>query len=173
MNSCFSKCDDFWFVVVGEVVECCNMLRGEHGEGIEGANEEVWGEGGTWVGLDVHTEKECSDEEWKMNWWVLWSWSGNYVVKWKLCKQEGVCLGRCMFVLRWIRVEDDEDNGPTCEWERRRNGSTDRRMMRRSGWGMVETQSSVSRWVGVPCSQLILLRVNYTLYNIQSCMPRW
>ena len=36
-----SQCDDVGFVVVGEVVECCNMFRGEDGADIEGADEEV------------------------------------------------------------------------------------------------------------------------------------
>ena len=47
-------------------------------------------------------------------------------VEWKLCKQERVCLDECMFVLRCGRVKDEQSNGQTCEWERRRNGSTDR-----------------------------------------------
>ena len=42
----FSKCDDVGLVVVGEVVECGNMFRGEHGVSVEGADEEVSG----WVG---------------------------------------------------------------------------------------------------------------------------
>ena len=29
MNPCFRKCYDVGFVVVGEVIECCNMFRGE------------------------------------------------------------------------------------------------------------------------------------------------
>ena len=37
----FSKCDDDWLVVVGEVVKCCNMFRGEHGADIDGADEWV------------------------------------------------------------------------------------------------------------------------------------
>ena len=41
LNPCFSKCDNVGFVVVGEVVECGNMFRGEHGAGNEGADEEV------------------------------------------------------------------------------------------------------------------------------------
>ena len=45
-------CDDVRFVVVGEVVECGNMFRGEHEAGIEGADE-VCGVDCTWVGLDV------------------------------------------------------------------------------------------------------------------------
>ena len=51
-NPCFGKCDDVGFGVVGEVVECGNMFSGEHGAGIEGADE-VYGVGGTWIGLDV------------------------------------------------------------------------------------------------------------------------
>ena len=47
-------------MVVGEVVECGNMFRGEHRAGTEGADEEVFGVGVTWVGLDVTTEKHCS-----------------------------------------------------------------------------------------------------------------
>ena len=45
-------------MVVGEVVE----FGGEHGAGIEGADEEVCGMGGTWVGLNVLTEKQGSGE---------------------------------------------------------------------------------------------------------------
>ena len=42
-NPSFNKCDDVGFVVVGEVIECCNMFRGEHRAraGIEGADEEI------------------------------------------------------------------------------------------------------------------------------------
>ena len=58
MNPCFSKCDDVGFVVVGEVVECGNMFGGEHGAGIEDADEEHCMVGGTWVGLNVPTEKQ-------------------------------------------------------------------------------------------------------------------
>ena len=39
-------------MVVGEVIECGNMFRGEHGASIEGADEEVCRVGGTWIGLD-------------------------------------------------------------------------------------------------------------------------
>ena len=60
MNPCFSKCDDVGLVVIGEVVECANMFRVEHGAGIEGADEKVCGVGGTWIGLDIPTEKQCS-----------------------------------------------------------------------------------------------------------------
>ena len=60
-NPCFGKCDDIEFVVVGEVVECGNMFRGEHGAGIEGADEEVCGVSGTWIGLDIPTE-QCGGE---------------------------------------------------------------------------------------------------------------
>ena len=38
------------------------MLRSEHGASIEGADEEVCGVGGTWIGLDIPTEKQCSVE---------------------------------------------------------------------------------------------------------------
>ena len=31
-NTCFSKCDDVGFVVVGKVVDCGNIFRGEHSE---------------------------------------------------------------------------------------------------------------------------------------------
>ena len=41
MNPCFNKCNDVGFVIVGEDVECGNMFRGEHGAGIESADEEV------------------------------------------------------------------------------------------------------------------------------------
>ena len=33
---CFCKCNDVGFVVVGEVVKCSNMLRGEHGAKVVG-----------------------------------------------------------------------------------------------------------------------------------------
>ena len=59
MNPCFSKCNDVGFVVVDEVVECGNMFGYEHGAGIEGADQ-VCGVGGTWVGLNVPTENQCS-----------------------------------------------------------------------------------------------------------------
>ena len=49
-----SKCDDVGFVVVGEVVECGNMFRGEHGASIE----EVCRVAGTWIVLDIPTEKQ-------------------------------------------------------------------------------------------------------------------
>ena len=38
------------------------MFGGEHGAGIEGAHEEVYGVGGTWVGLNIPIEKQCSGE---------------------------------------------------------------------------------------------------------------
>ena len=46
-NPCFSKCDDVRFVVVGQVVECGDMFRGEHGASVEGTDEEVCRVGGT------------------------------------------------------------------------------------------------------------------------------
>ena len=49
-------------MVVGDVFECDNMFKGEHGAGIEDADEEVCRLGGTLVGLDVPTEKHCSGE---------------------------------------------------------------------------------------------------------------
>ena len=52
-----SKYDDVGFVVVGEVVECGNMCRGEHGASIEGADEEVCRVVGTWIGLAIPIEK--------------------------------------------------------------------------------------------------------------------
>ena len=36
----FSNYDDVVFVVVGEVAECGNMFRGEHGASAEGADDE-------------------------------------------------------------------------------------------------------------------------------------
>ena len=60
-NPCFSKCDDVRFVVVSDVVECGNMFRGEHRADIEGADE-VCRVDGTWIGLDIPTEKQCSGE---------------------------------------------------------------------------------------------------------------
>ena len=41
-------------MVVGQVVECGNMFRGEHGASVE----EVCRVGGTWIGLDITTEKQ-------------------------------------------------------------------------------------------------------------------
>ena len=38
-NPCFVICDDVRFVVVGQVVECDNVFRGEHETSIEGADE--------------------------------------------------------------------------------------------------------------------------------------
>ena len=46
-------------MVVGQVVERGNMFRGEHGASVEGADEKV---GGTWIGLDIPTEKQCASE---------------------------------------------------------------------------------------------------------------
>ena len=43
-------------MVVGEVVACGNMFRGEHGASVEDADEEVCRVGGTWIGLDSHRE---------------------------------------------------------------------------------------------------------------------
>ena len=37
----FGKCDDVRFVVVGQVAECGNVFRVEHGTSIESADEEV------------------------------------------------------------------------------------------------------------------------------------
>ena len=37
-------------MIIGEVIECGNMFRGEHGAGIEGADEEVCGVGGPGLG---------------------------------------------------------------------------------------------------------------------------
>ena len=62
MNPCFSKCDDVGFVVVGHVVECGDMFRDEYEASVEGADEEVCRVGGTWVGLDIPTEKLCGGE---------------------------------------------------------------------------------------------------------------
>ena len=56
------KCDDVGFVVVGDVVECGNMFMGDHGASVEDADEEVCRVGGTWIGLDISTEKQCGDE---------------------------------------------------------------------------------------------------------------
>ena len=62
MNPCFSKCDDVGFVVVSQVIECGNMFRCEHGASVEGTDEEVCRVGGTWIGLDITTEKQCGGE---------------------------------------------------------------------------------------------------------------
>ena len=61
-NPCFDKCDDVRFVVVGQVVECGNVFRDEHGASIECADEEVCRVGGTWIGLDIPTEKQGGGE---------------------------------------------------------------------------------------------------------------
>ena len=49
-------------MVVRQVVECGDMFRGEHGASVEGADEEVCRMGGTWIGLDIPTEKQCGGE---------------------------------------------------------------------------------------------------------------
>ena len=49
-------------MIVGQVVECGNMFRGEHGASVEGADEEVCRVCRTWIGLDITTEKECGGE---------------------------------------------------------------------------------------------------------------
>ena len=38
------------------------MFRDEHGASIEGADEEVCWMCGTWIGLDIPTEKQCGGE---------------------------------------------------------------------------------------------------------------
>ena len=58
----FCKCDDIRFVVVGQVVECGNVFRGEHGTSIEGADEKVCRVGRTWIGLNIPTEKQGGGE---------------------------------------------------------------------------------------------------------------
>ena len=49
-------------MVVGQVVECGNMYRGEHRASVEGTDEEVCRVGGTWIGLNILTEKQCGGE---------------------------------------------------------------------------------------------------------------
>ena len=61
-NPCFSKCHDVGFVVVGPVVDCGKMFRSEHGASAEGADEEVCRVGGSWIELDIPTEKQCGGE---------------------------------------------------------------------------------------------------------------
>ena len=61
-NPCFGKCDDVRFVVVGQIVECGNVLRSKHETSIEGADEEACRVGGTWIELDIPTEKQCGGE---------------------------------------------------------------------------------------------------------------
>ena len=61
-NPFFSKCDDVRLVIVGQVIECGNMFRDEHGASVEGADEEVCRVGGTWIWLDITTEKQCGGE---------------------------------------------------------------------------------------------------------------
>ena len=39
-----------------------DMFRGEHEASVEGADEEVCRVGGTWIGLDITTEKQCGGE---------------------------------------------------------------------------------------------------------------
>ena len=45
-------------MVVGQVVECGNIFRGEHGTSVEDADEEVCMVGATWIGLDIPIEKQ-------------------------------------------------------------------------------------------------------------------
>ena len=45
-----------------KVVECGNMFGGEHRASIEVEDEEVCRVGGTWIGLDISTEKQCGGE---------------------------------------------------------------------------------------------------------------
>ena len=49
-------------MVVGKVVECGNMFGVEHRASIEGADEKVCRVGGTWIGLDISTEKQFGGE---------------------------------------------------------------------------------------------------------------
>ena len=49
-------------MVVGQVVECGKVFRGEHGTSIEGADEEVCRVSGTLTGLDIPTEKQGGGE---------------------------------------------------------------------------------------------------------------
>ena len=49
-------------MVVGQVVESGNMLRGEHGANVEGADEEVCRVSESWIGLTIPTEKQCGGE---------------------------------------------------------------------------------------------------------------
>ena len=49
-------------MIVGQVVESGNMFRDEHGTSTEGADEEVCRVGGTWIGLDIPTEKQGGGE---------------------------------------------------------------------------------------------------------------
>ena len=49
-------------MIVGEVVECGNIFWVEHGASSEGADEKVCRVGGTWIGLDIPTEKQCGGE---------------------------------------------------------------------------------------------------------------
>ena len=62
MNPCFGKCDDVRFVVVSQVVQCGNVFTGKHETSIEGADEDVCRVGGTWIGLDIPTEKQGGGE---------------------------------------------------------------------------------------------------------------
>ena len=39
-----------------------------HEASVEDADEEVCRVGGTWIGLDIPTEKQCGDEKRKMSW---------------------------------------------------------------------------------------------------------
>ena len=49
-------------MAVGQVVECGDMFRGEHEASVAGPPEEFWRVGGTWIGLDIATEKQCGVE---------------------------------------------------------------------------------------------------------------
>ena len=50
-----------WFFV-GEVVECGEMFRGEHGASVKGPDEEVLQGGWDLDWLDILTEKQCGGE---------------------------------------------------------------------------------------------------------------
>ena len=54
-------------MVVDQVVECGNMFRGEHGASVDGADK-VCRVGGTWIGLNIPTEKQYGGEYRKMSW---------------------------------------------------------------------------------------------------------
>ena len=49
-------------MIVGQVVECGDVFRDEHGTSIEGADEEDCRVGGTWIGLVIPTDKQGGGE---------------------------------------------------------------------------------------------------------------
>ena len=44
-------------MVVGQVLKCGNMFRGEHGASVEGADEEVCRVSGPWIGFWISPQR--------------------------------------------------------------------------------------------------------------------